>query len=136
MFQNKAMHSRKETKITKLIIIIITLVLAKIWAISGLSSSKTLSLWGVAITMWGLVTNLFTWLPLSKPPTTTVRVRWSEYPRIQNWWASWTASSRVGVSTRANTPKGASPEALENRKRKGCRFTTTSLINSNYMTAF
>ncbi|KAJ1419939.1 hypothetical protein SESBI_14681 [Sesbania bispinosa] len=44
---------------------------------------------------------------MSMPPTTTAMRRRMEEPRARNCSASWKASSRVGVTTRANTPTGA-----------------------------
>jgi len=62
---------------------------------------------GVATTTWGRCTRSMACCRWSRPPTTTSASRVIPAPRALNWSQIWNASSRVGVSTRAYTPKGS-----------------------------
>mmetsp|Transcript_16119 Transcript_16119/g.37252 ORF Transcript_16119/g.37252 Transcript_16119/m.37252 type:complete len:232 (-) Transcript_16119:148-843(-) len=65
------------------------------------------SLPGVAMTTWGRRQRLCACTIMSIPPTTTYSLSCMEAPRAANWSRIWKASSLVGVSTRAYTPKGS-----------------------------
>ena len=74
------------------------------------------------MTRCGLATKSFACLSISMPPTTTVMRRCTAEPRARNCSASWNASSRVGVTTSAKTPKGCSASRCRIGRAKAAVF--------------